>query len=279
MSVHEYSKILTRAKQIKKGVLETYEIKYNLAWSYFFAKSILNPKKDIKKIKIDQAKSNNTGDYFSRQVSNHQFTDMAKRFVKYVEEHHQLPTHITVSPNRKMCVNDYLFMFARLVIFQDKYGRLPNTINVNSKYLIKPTETHNVVYDYFVQKTGITPKYLDDVCDWVKDKVTYLFYFDDQESNKEVIDNREGNCTDLLQFLVNMAEALGYDWEVIHTECMQSGTGHVYGRFKKKGTNNWFTRDIACIANNSDYCVWCEVPDAGNLLAKNPDWFLENLHR
>ena len=48
---------------------------------------------------------------------------------------------------------------------------------------------------------------------------------------------------------------------------------------KKKGTNNWFTRDIACIADESRYCVWCEVPNGGNLLAKNPNWFLQNLNR
>jgi hypothetical protein len=77
---------------------------------------------------------------------------------------------------------------------------------------------------------------------------------------------------------VNMAKALGYEWEVIHTECRQSGTGHVYPRFRKGG--EWFTRDVACIADESTYCVWCDVEDGrGYLLAKNPSWLLENLNR
>jgi hypothetical protein len=172
-------------------------------------------------------------------------------------------------------------MFANILITYDKTGELPKNINVNSKAYTKPTETGNKVYDYFVKKTGFKPTCLDDVCDWVKKYVTYLFYFDDQESNFEVIDKKAGNCTDLLQFLINMAEALGYEWKVIHTQCRQSGTGHVYGKFRKKGSNSdYFIRDIACIADNSTYCVWCNVDTGGGyLLATNPSWFLQNLHR
>ena len=84
---------------------------------------------------------------------------------------------------------------------------------------------------------------------------------------------------DVLIYCIYMADAMDYDWEVIHTQCKQSKVGHVYGRFKKKGTSNWFTRDIACIADESRYCVWCEVPNGGTLLAKNPSWFINNRNR
>ena len=83
-------------------------------------------------------------------------------------------------------------------------------------------------------------------------------------------------CT-LKQFLITRAEALGYKWEVYHVKCNKSGTGHVYGRFKKSG--DWFVRDIACIADESRYCVWCEAGNGGTLIAKNPVWFLQNLRR
>ena len=81
--------------------------------------------------------------------------------------------------------------------------------------------------------------------------------------------------------LINIAEELDYEWKVIHTQCRQSGTGHVYGMFRKPNVNNgeWFIRDISCIADESRYCVWCEVPDGGYKLAENPSWFLENLRR
>jgi hypothetical protein len=72
---------------------------------------------------------------------------------------------------------------------------------------------------------------------------------------------------------------MDYDWEVYHVRCNVSGVGHVYGRFKKKGTSSWFTRDIACIVDESRYCVWCEAGNGGTLWAKNPSWFLANLNR
>ena len=77
--------------------------------------------------------------------------------------------------------------------------------------------------------------------------------------------------------LINMAEALGYEWKVYHVRCNQSGTGHVYGMFKRDG--DWFIRDIACIADESRYCVWCEAGNGGSLIATNPSWFLSNLRR
>ena len=77
--------------------------------------------------------------------------------------------------------------------------------------------------------------------------------------------------------LINMAAALGYEWKVYHVRCNQSGTGHVYGMFKRDG--DWFIRDIACIADESRYCVWCEAGNGGSLIAVTPNWFLENLRR
>ena len=68
MSVHKYKTITTRAEQIKSEVLKHAEIKHNKAWSYFHAKTILQPKKDLKKIPIKQAKEDNTGDKFKNET-------------------------------------------------------------------------------------------------------------------------------------------------------------------------------------------------------------------
>lgn len=281
MSNYNYNIAVRRAKTCIKYVHKEYRIAVNPVWSYYWAKQILKPRTLVPKLKV--AKSKSTGNHISRQIYRKEYIDMAQRLVAYVEKNHKLPNHINITLGGKeyqIRRDDYVYMFARILNYQYENGRLPSYANVNSKAFIKPTETKNEVYNYFVKKTGLKPKLLDDVCDWVKNKVNYQFYFDDEKSNKQVIDSKSGNCTDLLQFLINMAEALGYDWKVIHTQCAQSRTGHVYGKFRKKGTSNWFIRDIACIANDSDYCVWCNVDTgAGYLLAENPSWFLENLHR
>ena len=204
---------------------------------------------------------------------------MAERFTKFVERENKLPNWINWK-GKKVRVSDYVYMFSRILVYYDENKNLPSKIDVNSKAFTKPTEFPNKVYGLFVKYAKFKPKCLDDVCDWVRDYVTYLFYFDDQETNEEVIKYRKGNCTDLLQFLCNMAEAMDYEFKVIHTKCAVSGTGHVYGKFRKKGTSEWFIRDIACIADESRYCVWCNVDNGkGYLLEVNPSWFMANLNR
>ena len=275
----KYVDILNSAYAIKNSVEKKYELGKSPKWSYYFAKCILKGKKDIPDIKIANAKKN-TGNNLSRQVKRSVYLDMADRFTEYVEKHNQLPNNIKVT-NKVMRVTDYTYMFANILVEYSKTKALPKTIDVNSKAFIKPTENKNTVFTDWVNTFKFTPKYLDDVCDYILKHFTYLFYYDDQKSNAEVISSKSGNCTDLLQMLINMAEAMNYEWKVCHVKCNQSGTGHVYGMFRRNDVNNgeWFIRDIACIADESRYCVWCEAGNGGSLLATNPSWFLANLRR
>lgn len=275
----KYVDILNSAYAIKNSVEKKYELGKSPKWSYYFAKCILKGKKDIPDIKIANAKKN-TGNNLSRQVKRSVYLDMADRFTEYVEKNHQLPNNIKVT-NKVMRVTDYTYMFANILVEYSKTKALPKTIDVNSKAFIKPTENKNTVFTDWVNTFKFTPKYLDNACDYIIKHFTYLFYYDDQKSNAEVISSKSGNCTDLLQMLINMAEAMNYEWKVCHVKCNQSGTGHVYGMFRRNDVNNgeWFIRDIACIADESKYCIWCEAGNGGSLLATNPSWFLANLRR
>lgn len=278
MSVVSYNEIIKQAKTVKQGVEKEYKLVISSKWSYYFAKAILRPHTPIPKFSFSKA-TGSTGDNLSRQIVKKDYLDMAKRFVKYVETYKKLPNYITIH-GKRVRVRDYSYMFSRILVYYEVNGKAPKYVNVISKAYVKPTEYPNKVYGLWVKYIKTKPKCLDDVCDYIKAHFNYQFYYDDQKSNEEVIKTKAGNCTDLLQMLTNMADAMDYNWEVIHTQCKQSGTGHVYGRFSKKdGSTGWFVRDIACIADESRYCVWCEVPEGGNLIAKNPYWFLQNRNR
>ena len=276
MTNYKYDTIVSNAKKCKTSVDKNYKLGVTSLWSYYFAKSILNPKKDIKKLSFKQA-SKPSGTIISRQISKSNYTDMAKRLVKYVEAHKQLPNYITYGQYR-IRTRLYTYMFAKILVYYNTHKQLPNYVSITSKAFTKPTETGNTVYDYWVKKTGTKPKYIDDVCDYILKHFNYEFYFDDHKSNKQVIDTKAGNCTDLSQMLSNMAEALGYEWKCIHTQCRQSGTGHVYLKLRKGG--EWFIRDVACIADESRYCIWCNTDTgAGYKLAENPSWWMANRNR
>lgn len=275
--VYTYDRIVKQAKHVKASVEKEQKISGTRKWAYYFAKAINNPNKPVKKIEFDLPK-NGDGDYISRDIYKSSYTDMANRVSKYIEDNKKMPTNVKFTTKSgkvyRVGCDMYVYLFAK--VLADSF---PQPVNISSKVFKKETEYPNKVYGLWVKYIKTKPKYLDDVCDYILKHFTYQFYYDDQKSNEEVLKTKAGNCTDLLQLLTNMADAMDYDWRVIHTQCRQSGVGHVYGQFKKKGTSEWFTRDIACIADESRYCVWCEVPNGGNQLAINPAWFLANRQR
>ena len=276
MSSITYETIIDEAWKIQLGIMKQHKLVESTKWDYYMAKAILQRHSPVKKIPVNKATDINKGNYFSRQIKKSVYLDMVQRFITYVETHNQIPNTIRIG-DKLMGVKDFTNMFSAILVYYSKHGELPKTVNVNSKAFVKPTEDKNTVFTKWVNTFKFTPEYIDDVCDYIRDHFTYQFYFDDQKSNNEVIETKSGNCTDLLQMLINMAEALGYEWKVYHVRCNQSGTGHVYGMFKRDG--DWFIRDIACIADESRYCVWCEAGNGGSLIATNPSWFLSNLRR
>lgn len=278
MAEYTYKTIVSKAESIKENA-EKNQKKPGQGWLYYIGKSILKPKKNIKKITIKSAEKS-SGNDFSRQIKKSDYIDMAERFTKYVEKNHQIPNYISIG-SKKMRVSDYAYMFSNVLVYYDEHGKFPSEVDVNSKVYVKPTETKSTVLKLWINTFNFTPKYLDDICDYILKHFTYQFYYDDQKSNSECIKTKSGNCTDLLQLLCVLAQALGYEWKVIHVRCNRSGVGHVYGMFRKSGINGgkWFIRDIACIADESRYCIWCEANNGGTKLAENPAWFKENLYR
>ena len=279
MTVRTYNQTVTVAKEITTNVKNDYKLGKSTKWSYYLAKAILNPKKNIPKIGVNDA-PNPQGTSISRTVSKADYLDIVKRYVKFVESDnkHRLPNYVSYGKHK---IRPHLatLVFAKILVSYNKNGKLPNEVNINSKAFTKPTETGNAVYDYFYKKTGKKFKTLDDILEYVANNFKYEYYYDDHKSNKQVTDTKSGNCTDLLQWLTNMVEPLGYDWQCIHVQCRTSGTGHVFGKFRhKKNTDNqWIVRDIAAVASSGDiHNVWCRD---GYVLAINPNWWTANRKR
>lgn len=277
MSVYTYNGLVKKAEECYKNVNTKYKLDMTDKWSYYFAKAILNPKKDIKRIDF----KDNTApkqDKISRQASKKEYLHLAEKLVKFVEEKHRLPDWVNYG-NFKLSPRLLTYTFSKVLIKYNKNGKLQSEVTLANKVFTKPTETGNIVYDYACKKYGKKFKTLDEILNYVISHFKYQYYYDDHKSNKEVTDSKSGNCTDLLQWLINMATALGYDAKCIHVKCRSSGGGHVFGKFRhKKHTNNkWIVRDIAAIASSKDlHHVWCSD---GILQAENPSWFMMNLHR
>ena len=277
MNEYTYKKIVKKAKACKTNVKKEYTLGISTKWSYYFAKAILEPNNNIPKIKFNKS-TNPKQSKISRQIPKKDYITICKSLVQYVETNHQLPNYVKYN-GFKLKPRHLTEFLARILVYYYKHNKYANNANFNYKVFKKPTETKNEVYDYFTKKTGRKPKTIDETLNYVSNYFNYQGYFDDHKSNKEVIDSKAGNCVDLLQWLINMAKAEGYEAKCIHVKCRARGTGHVFGRFKHPTHtgNTWITRDPAAVAGgNSVRKVWCEN---GYVQAENPSWFIENLNR
>ena len=280
MSGITYKEIVNVAYKIKKGVENKYELVKSPKWSYYIAKAILNPEKEIGIFKFYNA-DEPTGNNLSRQVKRSVYLDMAERFTEYVEKNHHLPNYIKCT-TKLMRVSDYTYMFSCILVEYDKTRILPKTVNVNSKAFVKPTETVNKVYTKFVKTFGkITC--IDDALEKIAGK-GYGYYYDDQKSNFETIeaiesdsDEDDPNCTDATQMMKNVADGTKKYKRVdcVHVKC-KGGDGHVYLKVTQKD-GSVFYRDPAAVLDSGIVTkVWCSD---GNVLAINPSWWLSNLNR
>ena len=276
MSNIAYKTIVEKARIIKKSVEQNQKM-LNHRWGYYFAKSILNPGKNVKNIGKYTYAPHQHGDQISTQIKKADYIDCAKRVCLYVEKKKVMPNFVEWG-RRKIKTDDFTYNFAKIVVWYADHKALPVYNNINTKIWVKPHEYYQQIYDYFTKKTGIKFKTLDDLLAYVRDNFTYEFYSDDYRSNKQVMDDYAGNCTDLMQWLANMAQAMGYDWKCIHVECRVSGIGHVWGKFRHKTytDNTWINRDPSAVCGNSIRSMWCED---GYFLAENPSWWMENLKR
>ena len=278
MTNYTYKEIIKQARLLKKNVEKTQKMGMNSRWAYYFAKAIKKPNTSIQKLSFEEAK-NPTGDYISRDVPKADYLDMAKRLINYVETHKQMPNYVTYK-GIKVLPRLVIYAFAKILIYYEDHNKTaPSYVTISSKAYTKPTETGNEVYDYACNKYGHKFTSLDDILEFVANNFNYEFYYDDYKSNRQVTDSYAGNCTDLMQWLCNMVEPLGYEWKCVHVSCRSSGTGHVWGKFRHptRTGNEWINRDPAAVASNGDiYSMWCED---GYVNAYNPSWWMENLRK
>lgn len=281
MTNYTYNTILQKAKEVKTNVKTEYKIGMSHKWSYYFAKALIKPKKDVKKITIQDAPSP-SHTHISRQVTKNQYLDLAKKLTNFIEKEHRMPNYLAWN-GYKIASNLFTYTFARCLIYYDKYGKYDSEITVNQKVFTKPVETKNEVYNYFVKVFGSFDNTVDGFLTKIKDK-GYDYYYDDKYSNKQCIDRlKKGkgiNCTDSCQMAMNIIKQLILlgkykKVECYHVDC--SSGGHVKLCITKNdGTK--FIRDIACVISRNGKslsCVWC----TNSPKAVNPSWFMENLNR
>lgn len=288
MAVYTYNQLVKKATECFENVQKKYVLDMSDKWSYYFAKAVLKPKKDIPKINFED-NPNPQQDKIGRQATRTEYIKIAKDLTAFVEKHKRLPNYVEYK-GFKLSPRLLTYTFAKVLMRYSKNNKLQDEVTLNNKVFTKPLETSNKVYAYFIKifNKGKKIKTVDGILEKIQGR-GYGYYYDDHKSNKEVIDQlakntkddpNDPNCTDSCQMVQNCIQQL-VDWklykkvECLHVQC-KSG-GHVKLRITKNDGST-FIRDVACIISDNGKplnCVWC----TNTPKAVNPAWYMSNLNR
>ena len=281
MTIKTYKEILKQAKLCHSNVVKKNKTGMWSWWAYYFSKALLNPKKDVKVIKIESTDSK--GDYFSQLIGKGKYLACAKYLVEYVEKHNKMPKNI---PYNGKHINNRLFTFlmAKGLIAYEEKKEYKSSLNLNSKVFKEESEPSNEVYAYFVKVFGK----FDDTIDGALSKIDgngYGGYSDDRYSNKESIDrmkNGKGiNCTDSCHVFYNIMKELIKRGKYKKVECLHvrcsSGTGHVRLRITMNDGSKILRDPASVLDGNGVRSNWCT--SNFELWGIDPSWFMENLNR
>ena len=199
------------------------------------------------------------------------YLDIANRVNSFIKVNGRLPNYVTSSLG-KLRPESLMDMFSRVLSFQQTNHRLPNYVSVSPWSSSSNTDmavpdslktylaaTKNCqVNDAQIQALaasitrGKTSTYAkaEALYNWVRDNISYSFYYNTQRGALETLNGRTGNCVDTSHLLIALSRAVGIPARYQHGTCkFTSDTyGHVWAQIWVNG--KWYTADASSSRNS-----------------------------
>jgi transglutaminase-like putative cysteine protease len=198
------------------------------------------------------------------------YLDIAKRVNAFINANGRLPNYVTSSLG-KLRPESLIYMFSRVLSFQETNHRLPSYVSVtpwttaattdmavpDSLKIYLAATTNCQVNDSQIQAlaasitSGKTSAYAkaEAIFNWVRDNVTYSFYYNTKYGAVGTLKAKSGNCVDTSHLLIALCRAVGIPARYQHGTCkFTSGTyGHVWTQIWVNG--KWYTADASSSRN------------------------------
>ena len=241
--------------------------------------------KDISYIKGVTAPSAPSGDTIkNRDLSQKDFISAAKTVSSHISSNKQAPNYVTTDLG-KIIYSEIVDSFSRILAFYKTNKRLPNTVSISytnsgsgsssssdsqtgtglnekntetdlAKYLKATThcEVGNSAIKNLVNSltSGLTTDNAkaNAIFEYVRDTVSYTFYYDTRYGAVGTLNAKTGNCVDHSHLLVAMFRTAGIASRYVHGTCtFSSGStyGHVWTQVLING--NWVVADATSSRN------------------------------
>jgi len=164
---------------------------------------------------------------------------------------------------------------SRVQAFYDKNGRLPNYVSFGTRQISIATFKQNIATQGLTINTNSVAKTTPDtssvaalaksliagststynsavsIFNWVRDNISYSFYYNTKYGAAGTLKYMTGNCCDTSNLLVALARDAGITARYVHGTCQfTSGTwyGHVWAQLYVNG--KWYTADAISYSNS-----------------------------
>lgn len=235
----------------------------------------LNSKK-VKSVTLQTVKnpSTGTGTFKSGKLTKSKYVSLAKTINSYINSNGKAPNTATSSLG-KLSFQNLVYTYSKILNFQKSKKRLPNYVTVNqfkwktsgegssststsslSKYLkvtANAQSTSSTIKKLAASITkGKTSTYAkaQAIFNWVRDHVSYSYYYNTKKGALGAYSSRSANCCDQAHLVVALARAANIPARYQHGTCkFSSGTyGHVWAQLYVNG--KWYYADAISTRNS-----------------------------
>lgn len=212
------------------------------------------------------APTNPTGDLMNGEMNMTEYMDVAQRTDSYIKSNGAAPNFTTCSSGN-IQYESLIYIYAKTLDFYKSNNRLPNTLDIDSwKISFPPSDPNKYLQETRNSQSsdseiselassltqGITSAYdkAVKIFNWVRDNITYTFYYNTKYGANGTLDNKTGNCVDHSHLLVALARSAGIPSRYLHADCTFNG-GSLYGHVwvQLLINNRWYDADTISTEN------------------------------
>ncbi|MGN0175750.1 MAG: pseudomurein-binding repeat-containing protein [Methanobrevibacter sp.] len=210
---------------------------------------------------VNEAENPTSGDSInSVNLEMEKYITAAFNVGKYIKDNNQAPNYVTTDIG-KICYDEYVDAFARVLAFYVTEGVMPNWVNINtasgsssgsltatgtglneintatdlSKYLVATTNCQvdnsrikAIVDSVTAGLTSVKDKAVA-IYNYVRDYVSYKFYYNTEYSATGTLSAKSGNCVDQAHLVVAMLRTADIPARYVHGTCTFTSSGSTYG--------------------------------------------------
>ncbi|MGC9516652.1 MAG: transglutaminase domain-containing protein [Methanomicrobiales archaeon] len=221
---------------------------------------------------------NPTGNKVVANIYKKEYVTIAGKLKSFLESNKRAPNYGIYSAG-KVNYKYLVYSYSKIMDFYKSKGRLPNYAVVNTKSTsiteiippeLKPylVATNNCqVNDAAIkslalsitQGTSSNYEKADKIFRWVRDNISYTFYYNTKYGATGMLKTRDGNCIDHTHLMIAMARSVGIPARYAHAQCEFTSmtVGHVWAELYANGA--WYTADATSSRNNLGVMQNCKL--------------------